>query len=71
MCCNDKMPSGQTQIQGGVGQPVGFEVDPADFLNPGAGFGEQDVMGAIFARMKMMDEEQGEPMGMDEEGEYA
>ena len=60
MCCNDKMPTGQTQMQGGVGQPVGFEVDPSDFLNPGSGFGQDDVMGAIFARMKMQPDQEEE-----------
>lgn len=64
MCCDDKMkPEGQTQMQGGMGQPVGFEVSPSDFLNPGSGFGERDVMGAIFARMQMQEEP--------EEGGYA
>ena len=60
MCCDDdKMPKGQTQMQGGVGQPTGFEVDPADFMHPGGGLGENDVLGAIFARMQM---NEGPPM---------
>ena len=71
MCCNDKMPMGMTQMQGAQGQPVGFDVDPTDFMNPGAGFGEGDVLGAIYARMNLPEgEEQGEPMSPpDEHGE--
>lgn len=71
MCCNDKMPTGMTQMNGPSGQPVGFEVDPTDFMNPGSGFGPNDVMGAIYARMQMPpDEESGEPPALpDEHGE--
>lgn len=56
MCCNDKKVDGQTQMQGMAGQPVGFEVDPADFMNPGMGFGAGDVLGSIYAKMGLPEE---------------
>ena len=59
MCCDDdKKMDRDTQMQGAPGRPVGFEVEPADFMNPGAGFGEEDVMGAIFQQMGLPEEEE-------------
>lgn len=43
-----------------MGQPVGFEVHPDDFMSPGAGFGEGDVLGSIYAKMGLPKEEEEE-----------
>lgn len=61
MCCNDRLKvEGQTQMYGGGGTPVGFEVDPSDFLNPGMGFNQDDVMGSIYQKMGLPPDEEQE-----------
>lgn len=62
MCCNDKKEDlyGTTQMMGSAGNPVGMEVQPPDFMNPGSGLGQDDVLGAIYARLGIPpDEEEG------------
>jgi hypothetical protein len=61
MCCDDKkMGAKDTAMGGAPGQPVGMEVLPEDFMNPGAGFSSEDVLGSIYSRLGIGEEEEEE-----------